>query len=286
MPADPENPFRSPPPPLAPTPMPAGPSVPPFSRFGDILGRAFNSYFKQWSAWPLVVLVFIAIAIASSLACVIPSFLAQGPLICGLYWCAICNLRGWPVDTAALSRGWQLFWPAMSSGIALMLLQAMPALLIGAVMFGGLIYFGVAVLPAAPGGKPDPEDVARFMIGMMGSWMLLLLVASVWTLWIGTRTMFVMPLVADRGYDFSSAFKASWEATRYRFWERLLLIVLASFLSSVGINLCYVGVLFTLPFQFLIIAAAYEDEFGIEGLPPPTGLPGGSGESPFQSDLR
>lgn len=278
-PADSENPFQPPPPPAP----PVGPSVPPFSRVGDILGRAFNGYSQQWSAWPVPLLVCGLVAVASYAACFFPFFLAQGPLICGLYWCAFRNLRGWPVDTGSLGRGWQLFWPAASSNIALMLLEAVPGLVMSVVMLAVLVFSGVLELPVPPRGQPNPADVFPVMLRLMFIWMPVAFLGMAWTFWLYTRTMFVMPLVADRGYDFFAALHASWDATRYRFWERLLLVVLARIIGTIGVNLCYVGLLFTLPFQFLIIAAAYEDEFGIQGLSSRAVLPGAAGESPFQT---
>lgn len=82
--------------------------------------------------------------------------------------------------------------------------------------------------------------------------------------------MFVMPLVADRGYDFATAIAESWRATRVRLLERLLVSFLAAIIGVMGMYFCYVGLLFTLPLQFLIIAAAYDDEFGIASIPSAT----------------
>lgn len=276
-PADSGNPFQSP------APLveigPAGLGVAPFSRLGEILGRAFNSYFQQWGCWPVPLLVCGLIALASCALCFFPILLAQGPLICALYWCAFCNLRGRPVDTALLGRGWELFWPAMTSNIVLLLIELIPGLLLQIVVLAVLAFSGVVANP--PGGQPNPVDLFAIIFSAMIVCIPLSLGLVLATFWFYTRTMFVMPLVADRGFDFLTAFQASWQATRHRFWERLLLIVLARIIGMLGSYFCYVGLLFTLPLQFLIIAAAYEDEFGIEGLPAPAVLPGASG-SPFQ----
>jgi hypothetical protein len=45
--------------------------------------------------------------------------------------------------------------------------------------------------------------------------------------------------------------------------ELLLLNFLAGLIASLGIYACYIGVIFTLPLYFLIVAAVYEDRFGI-----------------------
>jgi len=265
-PFDDANPFQSPAPPHvgmgdvhAGNPF-ATPATGP-SNFGSHLNRAFSAYAAQWSAWLLPILASGAIAVACYLACVLPFLLAQGPLACGLYLCAFRNLRGWPVESSDLSRGWERLGSAMWAGVAMVLLQMAPMFLLA------LIVVPVFLLFAASNGArqmgPD-ERGALIVLAMIGLEILFVFGAMIWTLWINTRTMFVMPLIADRGYDFSTALHESWRATRNRFWERLLLSFLALFIGMIGIYVCYIGLLFTLPLYFLIISAAYDDEFGIE----------------------
>lgn len=232
--------------------------------FGNQINRAFNGYMAQWSCWIAPLLWCALIAVISYLACLLPFLLAQGPLACGLYACAFRNLRGWPVESSALSRGWDVIGSAILASLAVMVLQAAPVVLLIALVFGGVGLFGYL-----NGGAPVNADEAApwimavvviveivFVFGMMA-----------WTLWIGARTMFVMPLVADRGYDFATAIAESWRATRVRLLERLLVSFLAAIIGVMGMYFCYVGLLFTLPLQFLIIAAAYDDEFGIASVP-------------------
>lgn len=230
---------------------------------GEILSRAFNSYGRQWSEWILPVLLCGLIFIVSELACVVPVLFAMGALSCSLYTCAMHNLRGRPVDTALLARGWELFWPASLSGIILGLIQIVPMFLLYAVMLVGMVILGASVEPQQPGGRVEEPVAAVAGLGLMAVAMVGFFFVLAWMWYFNTRTMFVMPLVADRGYRFSEAWQASWQATRRRFWERLLLVVLASMLGSLGAAACYVGIILTIPLRFLIIAAAYEDEFGI-----------------------
>ena len=277
-----ENPFQSPAP-IDSVHAPAATSRTGGSRLGDILGRAFNAYTSQWSAWPLPVFICGLILIGSELACFFPVLFAQGPLMCALFACAMLNLRDQPVDTSALGRGWNVFWSAAWGGIVLLLIQMLPVIFFLIVMVAGMAGFGATVAPRQPGGKPDDAAAALFAFGFMAFYFLFFFGFMAWMFYFNTRTMFVMPLIADRGYGFSDAWHASWEATRRRFWERLLLVVLAGILGGIGVYICYVGVLFTLPLYFLIIGAAYEDEFGIafEGWRIPSAPPVPPGASPF-----
>lgn len=272
-PDDDANPFQSPALPLAqdgigdvrtgsPFASPASPAG--GSNFGGQLNRAFNAYTSQWSAWLVPVLLSGLIAVGCYLACVFPFLLAQGPLACGLYMCAFRNLRGWPVDNSGLNRGWEALGSAMAAGLALMLLQMAPVLLFALLAVPGLLLFASAGGPGQMG--PDQRG-GLFLIGFLVLEIVFVFGMLAWSFWINARTMFVMPLIADRGYNFSSALSESWRVTRVRFWERGLLSFLAMLIGMMGIYLCYVGVLFTLPLNFLIISAAYEDEFGIQSIP-------------------
>ena len=88
-----------------------------------------------------------------------------------------------------------------------------------------------------------------------------------WALWFTTRTMFVLPLIADRRLGFTPALRQSWIETRQGFWELLLLKLVADVVGAIGIYLMYVGLLFTLPFRFTLIASVYEERFGREESP-------------------
>lgn len=266
-PPDPGNPFQSPAPPIVADEAGEARTGSPFgvqSGLGNQISRAFNCYLAQWSAWLVPLLLCGLIALVSYLACVLPYLLAQGPLACGLYMCAFRNLRGWPVDSSALKRGWEMLGSAMLAGLGLMLLQAAPFFLLVLLALGGFGLFAFF-----NGGAPvDPEKAGPWIVALMfGVQIIFGFMMIAWSLWINARTMFVMPLAADRGYDFSNALAESWRATRVRFLERLLVSFLAAIIGMLGLYVCYVGVLFTLPLQFLIIGAAYDDEFGIESIP-------------------
>ena len=74
----------------------------------------------------------------------------------------------------------------------------------------------------------------------------------------------------------------------------LLLQFIGMLIGNIGLNLCYVGALVTVPIYFIIVAAAYDERFGIQSVEPkadplasvsPTGmtvLPRETG-NPYQS---
>ena len=124
--------------------------------------------------------------------------------------------------------------------------------------------------------EPPPLAVFLVIIMMFGFYALLFLgmiLCWAWQLWFTTRMMFVYPLLADRGLGVAEAIRRSWSETRVRFWELLLLNLVAQIISAVGVYLMYVGMLFTFPIGLTILASVYEERFspssGADGDKPP-----------------
>jgi hypothetical protein len=221
-------------------------------------------YFQHWSEWIAPMLAAAGIYLAAVACCCLPVFLVLGPLACGLYACALGTLQGRPPAVNALWRGWPAAWSAVAAFLVTTLLTMLPTMI---VVYGPMTLFGIIAStidaggPNRPGGPPE-----TWMVGAMFGCFALMMVGSllgmVWTFWINTRTMFVMLLITDRGMDFPTAWRTSWQATRRGFWELLLVQFLAGFIGGLGIYAFYVGVLFTMPIYFTIIAAAYQDRLG------------------------
>jgi hypothetical protein len=247
---------------------PPGQKPPPFANFGRYFSVGFQVYFQRWRDWIVPMLVAALVMLAAIVCCYFPALLVAGPLACGLYACGLATLRGRPIDSDTLWRGWPATWSSMGAWIVVTLLGMLPMVLLQIFMF--VVMFGLgAVLDSGPpqaghGAKSPDGSVIVFMLGTMGVMMLGMLLSMVWVFWINTRTMFILPLIADRNVDFGTAWRMSWEATRTGFWELLLLQFLAGLIGGLGIYVCYVGVIFTLPIYFTLIATAYEHRFAGE----------------------
>ncbi|MFN0052277.1 MAG: glycerophosphoryl diester phosphodiesterase membrane domain-containing protein [Planctomycetales bacterium] len=126
---------------------------------------------------------------------------------------------------------------------------------------------GVAIRPggsggygtAGPGGFSSAD--ASFLIGLLVFYGLMFLGMAAmffWSMWFGMKTMFVFPLIVDRGCSFMEAFTESWRLTRSRTWELLVVQFLAYIVGMIGYYGCCVGLIVTLPLYCCIIAATYE----------------------------
>jgi hypothetical protein len=253
------NPFAP-----GPTSLP-GPLPGPFANFGRYFGTGFQVYFQRWQDWLVPMLVLAVVALAAMCCCYFPFFLAAGPMVCGLYACGLETLRGRPINTGTLWRGWPAAWNSMSAWLAVNLLGMLPMVLVCVLPMVAWTAMASTLGGAAPRGQaPQPADALAIAV-MFGSFALMMVgsvVAMAWAFWLSTRTMFVLPLIADRGLDFLAAWRSSWQSTRSGFWELVLLNFVAGFIAGLGAYACYVGLIFTLPIYYTIIAAAYEDRFG------------------------
>jgi len=237
-----------------------------FAHFGNYFSLGFQALGNRWRDWVGPMLVAALIWMLAWLPCGIPLLFVAGPVTAGLYACALCTLRGQPMDTGTLHRGWERFGSTFATVLVVWLLNlAASVVVVG--LWIGTIALALAATGAlhAPrpgrGGEPDAAFIVVFVLLFYGGLFVAVILLMLWQLWIGTRTMFMLPLIIDRGLTFSEAWSASWDLTRRHFWELLVLRFLAGLLGSLGINLCYVGVLATLPIYYSLIAAAYEIHF-------------------------
>ena len=79
--------------------------------------------------------------------------------------------------------------------------------------------------------------------------------------------MFTLPLIVDGGLTATSAIRQSWNALKGQWLTATLFHVVISFLSSIGIIFCCVGILFTGPIYVLSLTVLYRDFFLTKGTP-------------------
>jgi membrane-anchored glycerophosphoryl diester phosphodiesterase (GDPDase) len=81
-------------------------------------------------------------------------------------------------------------------------------------------------------------------------------------IWFATRTMFILPLIADQRFGFIQALRESWRETRVRFWELLIINLIAGLIGMLGMYVMYIGLIFSMPICLTIVSSAYEERFG------------------------
>ena len=242
----------------------------PFPNLGDYLSQGFRVFGRRWQDWLVPMLLAGAVTLAALLCCCLPIFLVAGPLTCGLYACGLCTLRGQRFNANTLWLNWTVAGRSILAHLVIALLTVLPMILLYVFSIGGLMLLTAMLAVQAPQGppaQPSAEEAAFVFAGFLG-WMALftlgVIAVMVWTFWIGTKTIFIMPLITDRDVGFSTAWGMSWRETRNHFWELLLLHFVGGLVASLGACVFYIGLIFTLPIYFTMIAAAYEHRFPFE----------------------
>jgi hypothetical protein len=75
---------------------------------------------------------------------------------------------------------------------------------------------------------------------------------------------FTLQLIADKGMDFGTAMKASWNMVLKHWWQVFGLTLLVGLVMAIGLLACCVGVLVTVPIGFAAQLIAYETIFGVQ----------------------
>lgn len=172
--------------------------------------------------------------------------IAAMPLTVGVYMMALRRFEGRAVGAGDVFLGFQRFWSAIGLGLLMMIPMAV-------LVFP---FVGLAMAMMA-GAKTVDEQVMPFMfVGFYAIYPLL------WLAMLGVQTIFFWSaaLVAD-GHGAWDAVVLSWEKVRTQFWSYLGMYVLLTIIAGIGVNLCYVGLLFTWPLQPLTTVAAYRWHF-------------------------
>jgi len=206
------------------------------------IGKYFTVGFKHWSA---IMGPFIGYALL--LLLLSPILIFTGPfllphLFIGPFIVALAQLKGKPWTFGDFFGGFNYYVPVL----VFSLLQ-------------GLIFF-VCLLPAilafvvfivimeASRGKAGVAVVLP-----IGAYLL----CYIALIYFNVRLHYAPFLILDRRFSAMDAIKGSWKLTKNRFWITLVIILLLGIINSVGVSLCYVGVLFSMPLFVTVSTASY-----------------------------
>ena len=189
------------------------------------------------AGFPLVGMVFSIV-----------NLVIAGPLMGGLLYLFLKAIRNESAEIGDVFSGFrrafsQLFFGYLVAGV-------LPALC----LIPAVVVAFITVLPALLQHQhPLP---AQFILP--GAVALLCLVPMIY---LQTCWLFTLPLIVDRQMDFWPAMQLSWKRVNLHWWQVFGLMVLMGLVNVVGLLLCCVGLLVTIPIGIAAMMFAYETIF-------------------------
>jgi uncharacterized membrane protein len=177
----------------------------------------------------------------------------QGPLTGGII---ILTLNLSRYDQADIS---DMFLGFKNYGWLLLLSFVQGAVVLAAIIPGAILMIVGGLLPVmqAQQAGETPElggtSIALLIVGFL----LLLVLATIAVV----LTYFWYFLVADKRGEFTEALAAGYRAGKMNFWSILGLLILFGLVSFVAVIPCGLGLFFSIPWSFAVMAKAYEQIF-------------------------
>ncbi len=193
----------------------------------------------------------IYFAILFGAAAVIPfaQIFVQGPLTGGIIILTLNLSRYDQADISDMFLGFKNYgW--------LLLVTLVQAAVVSAAIVPGAILIIVPVIQAQQaGGTPElaGTSIALLIVGFL-LLLVLVMIAAV-------CTFFWYFLVADKRGEFGEALAAGYRAGKMNFWSILGLSILLGLVVMVSAIPCGLGLIFSIPWSFAIMANAYEQIF-------------------------
>jgi hypothetical protein len=218
----------------------------------EAIGNAWTWITRELAVWPVAFLLYWLISAAASLPVSLPSIIEQPrmPDHGADVWALMpWNVHSWPVVVLNYAG-------SIAIGIFLYPLAA-------AIMFAALRRL-----------RGEPMDVGR-VFDLRGKYWTLVATSAMTAgislaafamcvlpaLLIAPLFMFVPLIVMDRDLGAWDAVKLSAKTIGEHYWSALGFMIVVGFASILGVFACCVGLIFTIPIQWLAIAIVYNEFF-------------------------
>lgn len=192
------------------------------------------------------------------MACVpIANFFLMGPVMVGVYYVLLREMRREPVEFGMMFKGFEKFLPAMAAG----LIQNIPGIIFQIFQLTFDIGSRIAMSRPRGGGRdfgdPDFGPLAAFT----GVYLIVVLVFMLFSIVWHIAFMFVMPLIAEHEIGPIEAIKLSASAAFSNLGGLILLLILETLIAIAGVIALCVGIFFVMPILYAATAVAYRQVF-------------------------
>lgn len=224
-------------------------------------------------------ITLVAVILAGCIPCV--SLFLVGPIMGGIYYIFLRDMRGEPVDFGMMFRGFDKFVPLMVIGI----IQSIPEII------GQIIRFSVDIgrigLEGA-GRRGDfyqaPSDT--FPVALASGMVMVIIIAALVLIVFGivwrVLLFFAIPLAMEHDLGPMDAMKLSARAAMSNVGGLIVLFIFEFLVALLGLLMLCIGIFFVMPIIYAANAFAYRQVFPMmfeqqfRSAPPPPDVYGGS----------
>ncbi len=174
-------------------------------------------------------------------------YILIGAMLCGIYYCFLRKIDGYPASFDNLWKGFDYFTPSLLVTI----LIVVPMIIIFGVVYTPLI------LAAVMGNRLSPDELTGLFLGAIAVDIVLAFVVTCFH----TLLLFAFPLIVDRNLTARQAIVTSAKAVWRNLGGVVGLIAVGLVLSLFGIITCGIGMYFIMPILMAGYAVAYRKIF-------------------------
>lgn len=247
---------------------------------GDCLSNAWDMLKRNYGMFLGIAL--LALVITGCIPCF--NIFLMGPVMGGVYFVVLRDMRGEPVDFGMMFKGFEKFVPLMVVG----LLQSIPGIV--AQIFQYTIDFSRIMIDARRGGGMDFYQASSGDLALSSGLVIVSIVVGLVFFVIGiawwAAFFFAIPLVMEHDLGPVDAIKLSASAAVNNLGGLIVLLILQVLVAIVGLLLICFGLFFiSIPVIYLSNAFAYRQVFPyfqrqMNMTPPPPNAYGFGGAQP------
>jgi hypothetical protein len=265
----PQIPATPPLPPTGPPPVPA--ATTPFVPRTAALRPGFqpqlrSSFGRAWALltanfWPIVgcfTLTTLILSVASQFF--IPVFFLTYPVMAGLYWYLLRQVRGESATVEMLFEGFRRQFGPLAIVNLIVVGISMVAMIVLMIVFAAGGVFMAGGLSTLEGNIENPAAFAA----LFGGFFILIFFFSLPLMILNLVGTFASILILDCGLEAKASMSLAWVAIRPFLFKFLILMVATTFLSLAGMIVFFVGMLVTGAWASIALVYLYEDAFGDE----------------------
>jgi len=209
--------------------------------FGLVIGGVAIFFLIQLGLGGLAAIPFIGPVFS------LGNLIITGPLMGGVYYFMLRNIRGQPSQVGDVFAGFRLAFGQ------LLLCYLVMALLLFLSALPGLLIMAFPVYQMVQHQAVGAGLLAATLFG--------LIIAMIPLIYFSISWIFALPLVIDKQMDFWPALSVSRRMVAKHWWMVFGLAVVCGLIKMVGFLACCVGLFFTMPIGFGAMMYAYESIF-------------------------